>query len=170
MEGLFNYVCSPDFLNGAVSTLKLTICAQIAGVLCGFLLAIFRMSKFKIFQGIASIYIWIFRGIPVLVQLIFVYNALPQFGLKLTSFQSAMVALTLNEAAYMAEIIRSGLKSVHPGQQRAGYVLGMSKLQIMRHITLPQALRTVVPPTTNQFIAMLKTSSLASVVGYGDCC
>lgn len=168
MERIIEYLLSPYFFEGAVSTLKLTLFSQIAGVALGFFLALAKMSKWSYLRGLASSYIWVFRGIPVLVQLIFVYNALPQFGIKLSEFQSAIVALTLNEGAYMSEIIRAGLASVNRGQQRAGHVLGMSKIQILRYITLPQAFRVVVPPTANQFIGMLKTSSLASVVGYGD--
>jgi polar amino acid transport system permease protein len=168
MDSVIAYLLSPYFFEGAVSTLKLTLLAQAAGVSLGFFLALAKMSRWKILRGFANSYIWVFRGIPVLVQLIFVYNALPQFGIRLSEFQSAIVALTLNEGAYMSEIIRSGLASVSKGQQRAGYVLGMSKIQILRYITIPQALRVIVPPTANQFIGMLKTSSLASVVGYGD--
>lgn len=168
MDSIIAYLLSPLFFEGAVSTLKLTLLAQAAGVLLGFFLALAKMSHVRAIRTLAGSYIWIFRGIPVLVQLIFVYNALPQMGLKLSEFQSALVALTLNEGAYMSEILRSGLTSVSFGQQRAGYVLGMTKFQIMRYITIPQALRVVVPPTANQFIGMLKTSSLASVVGYGD--
>ena len=168
MESIISYLLSPLFFEGAVSTLKLTLLAQVAGVLLGFFLALAKISHLRFFRMLAGSYIWIFRGIPVLVQLIFVYNALPQLGLKLSEFQSAIVALTLNEGAYMSEIIRSGLTSVSPGQQRAGYILGMTRFQIMRYITIPQALKVIVPPTANQFIGMLKTSSLASVVGYGD--
>lgn len=168
MDSIIAYLLSPLFFEGAVHTLQLTLFAQIAGVSLGFFIALAKMSRWKFFRGLASGYIWVFRGIPVLVQLIFVYNALPQFGIKLSEFQSAIVALTLNEGAYMSEIIRSGLTSVSKGQQRAGFVLGMTNFQIMRYITIPQALWVVVPPTANQFIGMLKTSSLASVVGYGD--
>lgn len=168
MDSIIEYILSPYFLEGAVNTLQLTLFAQIAGVSVGFFLALAKISRWRLLRGLANSYTWVFRGIPVLVQLIFVYNALPQFGIKLSEFQSAIVALTLNEGAYMSEIIRSGLASVSKGQQRAGFVLGMSKFQIMRYITLPQALRVIVPPTSNQFIGMLKTSSLASVVGYGD--
>lgn len=168
MDKIIEYILSPQFMAGALNTLQLSLFAQFGGVLLGFILAIAKMSKFKPWKIIANSYIWMFRGLPVLLLLIFVYNALPQFGLRLSEFQSALIALMLNEGAYMAEIVRAGLNSVGAEQHRAGYVLGMNKLQIMRYITLPQALRMIVPPTANQFIGMLKLSSLASVIGFGD--
>jgi len=163
-----HYLASHSFLVGALNTIKLTLAAQAVAVVLGFLVALAKMSRWKALSGLASSYIWVFRGIPVLVQLIFVFNALPQFGIKLTGFQSALVALALNEAAYMAEIVRSGLASVGKGQHRAGRALGMNSWQRMRHIVLPQAFRVILPPTANQFIGMLKTSAMASVVGYTD--
>jgi polar amino acid transport system permease protein len=168
IENIGNYLISHSFLMGAVNTLKLTLVAQVIAVALGFVIAISKMSRWKILRGLASYYTWVFRGIPVLVQLIFVYNVLPQFGIRLTGFQSAMVALSLNEAAYMAEIVRAGLSSVGKGQQRAARALGMGNWKIMRYVVLPQAFRFIVPPTANQFIGMLKTSALASVVGYTD--
>ncbi|MBB6636384.1 amino acid ABC transporter permease [Cohnella thailandensis] len=163
-----HYLASHSFLVGALNTIKLTLAAQAVAVVLGFVVALAKMSRWKALSGLASSYIWVFRGIPVLVQLIFVFNALPQFGIKLTGFQSALVALALNEAAYMAEIVRSGLASVGKGQHRAGRALGMNSWQRMRHIVLPQAFRVILPPTANQFIGMLKTSAMASVVGYTD--
>ena len=115
-----------------------------------------------------DIYIWIFRGVPVMVQLVFVFNVLPKYGFLLTGFQSAIIALSLNESAYMAEIIRTGLTAVGKEQIRAAKVLGMTNTQIMFHIILPQALIVMMPPTGNQIVAMVKTSSMASVIGVGD--
>ncbi|MDB5053369.1 MAG: hypothetical protein JWM44_1419 [Bacilli bacterium] len=168
IDSVGGYLFSHSFLLGAVNTLKLTMVAQLTAVVLGFVIAIAKTSRWKIIQSLAGTYIWIFRGIPVLVQLIFVYNALPEFGIRLSSFQSAFVALALNEAAYMAEIIRTGLTSVGKGQHRAAHALGMSNWQIMRHVILPQALRVIVPPTANQVIGMLKTTAMASAVGYTD--
>ncbi|AKG36429.1 amino acid ABC transporter permease [Paenibacillus durus] len=168
LEGVWAYLGSRAFLDGAINTMKLTLVSQIVAVLLGFIIALAKMSKWKLLRGLAASYIWIFRGIPVLVQLIFVYTALPQFGIRLTGFQSAFVALALNEAAYMAEIVRSGLASVGKGQHRAANALGMNSWQRMRYVVLPQAFRVIVPPTANQFIGMLKTSAMASVVGYTD--
>ncbi|MCQ6562959.1 amino acid ABC transporter permease [Paenibacillus mendelii] len=167
-ESVGSYLVSEAFLRGAVNTLKLTILAQLVGVALGFVVAFAKRSRFSALRGLANCYTWVFRGIPVLVQLIFVYNVLPQFGLKLSEFESALVALSLNEAAYMSEIIRTGLSAVSKGQQRAARALGMSNWKIMRHVILPQAFRIILPPTGNQFIGMLKTSALASVVGFTD--
>ena len=137
VQEVINYLISPGFISGAVSTLKLSILAQLLAILFAFFLAVGKRSRFKPIAWIINAYIWLFRGIPVMVQLIFAFNALPQLGLKLTGFWAAVLALTLNESAYMAEIIRSGLNSVSKGQQRAAHVLGMSKPQIMLHVTLP---------------------------------
>ncbi|MFX3617382.1 MAG: amino acid ABC transporter permease [Sporolactobacillus sp.] len=168
LHHLLSYIFSTSFLLGAVNTLWLTIAAQVLAVALGFLLELIRRTNKKPLIRLEGLYIWLFRGVPVLVQLIFVYSALPQLGIRFTSFQSALIALTLNEAAYMAEIIRSGLSSVDHGQQRAARLLGMKAPQIMRYIILPQAMRVIIPPTANQFNGMLKTSALASVVGYSD--
>ncbi|QNM05999.1 amino acid ABC transporter permease [Qiania dongpingensis] len=168
MDKILNYLISPMFIEGALNTLKVTLCSQTLAILLGFFIALAKRSRVKPLVWLVSGYVWIFRGIPVMVQLIFAFNVLPQWGIRLSGFQTAILALTLNESAYMSEIIRSGLASVSRGQQRAGHVLGMSRFQIMRHITLPQALRVIVPPTGNQFIGMLKTSAMASVIGFGD--
>lgn len=168
LRQFISYLFSVSFLMGAVNTLWLTIAAQVLAVLLGFVLELLRRTDNRVLIRFESFYIWLFRGVPVLVQLIFVYSALPQLGIRFSSFQSALIALTLNEAAYMAEIIRSGLSSVDQGQQRAARLLGMRPHQIMRHIILPQALRIIIPPTANQFNGMLKTSALASVVGFSD--
>ena len=152
MDKILNYLISPMFIEGALNTLKVTLCSQTLAILLGFFIALAKRSRVKPLVWLVSGYVWIFRGIPVMVQLIFAFNVLPQWGIRLSGFQTAILALTLNESAYMSEIIRSGLASVSRGQQRAGHVLGMSRFQIMRHITLPQALRVIVPPTGNQFI------------------
>jgi polar amino acid transport system permease protein len=114
-------------------------------------------------------YNWIFRATPTLLQLVFVWYALPQLwpvfaGTWFTPFEAAYVTLSLNEAAYMSEIIRAGLLSVDPGQDLAGRALGMSRRQILRRVIVPQAVRVVIPPTGNEFITLLKLTSLASVI------
>ena len=168
MREVFNYLTSSGFLEGAVNTLKLSLLSQILAIGIAFFLALGKNCRFKPLSWLVSAYIWVFRGIPVMVQLIFAFNGLPQLGIRLPGFWTAVLGLTLNESAYMAEIIRSGLNSVSKGQQRAGHVLGMSRFQIMHHITIPQALRVIIPPTGNQFIGMLKTSAMANVIGYGE--
>ena len=110
-------------------------------------------------------YLWLFRGTPVLLQLVFAFNVLPAFGIVLPGFACAVLALGLNEGAYMAEIMRSGIRAVGPGQRLAARALGLEDSQVMRWVVLPQALRIVIPPIGNQFIGMLKLSALVSVIG-----
>ena len=119
-------------------------------------------------RWVADFYIWLFRGTPVLLQLIFVFNVLPWFGLTLAPITCAVLALSLNEAAYMAEIIRGGLLGVDKGQRVAAHMLGLSPVQSLRYVILPQTARLILPPTGNQLIGMLKTSALAPVVAVSD--
>ncbi len=140
------------------------------GIIIGLFAALGRLSRQKIpiFNAIATVYIWLFRGTPLLVQIIFVYFAVPQLTnerLIINEFLSAAIALSLNEGAYMAEIIRAGINSVDVGQMEAAESLGMPKALGMRRIVLPQAIRFIIPPTSNEFISMLKNTSLAYVIG-----
>ncbi len=177
-----HYFFSPGILEGLAVTLALTAVAMLGGILLGVFVAIMRLSPNPIVSGGSWIYIWFFRGTPVLVQLLFWYNAayiFPTFSLGvpfgpalvhfnlnswLTPFVAASIGLALNEGAYMSEIIRAGIISVDEGQTEAAQSLGMSRLLALRLIVLPQAMRVVIPPTGNETISMLKTSSLASVV------
>jgi polar amino acid transport system permease protein len=152
------------------------------GILLGTLLAVMRLSTNPLVSGASWIYIWLFRGTPVLVQILFWFNIAalyprfsigipfgPQFvhftaAAAITPFAAALLALRLNEGAYMAEIMRAGIISVDEGQTEAAQSLGMTRLQTMRRIVLPQAMRVIIPPTGNETISMLKTSSLASVI------
>jgi His/Glu/Gln/Arg/opine family amino acid ABC transporter permease subunit len=138
-------------------------------VVIGFALALGRSSRRRTVRGSVSVYNWLFRATPTLLQLIFIWDALPQLwhvfaGSWFTPFLAAFIALSLNEAAYMAEIIRAGLLSVDPGQEVAGRALGLSRRQILRRVIVPQAVRVVIPPTGNEFITLLKLTSLASVI------
>jgi polar amino acid transport system permease protein len=135
----------------------------------GFFLALGRASPRRWVRGFVFFYTWIFRATPTLLQLLFVWDALPQIWHGFTEswftpFMAATIALSLNEAAYMAEIIRSGLLSVDPGQELAGRALGMPRRRIMRRIIVPQAVRITIPPMGNEFITLLKLTSLASVI------
>ncbi|WP_239025155.1 amino acid ABC transporter permease [Rhodoligotrophos defluvii] len=168
MPAFLEYFFSINFVIGAGITLALTLLSMILGIIGGLVLALIKTSGIRILQAPTDLYIWLFRGTPVLLQLIFIFNALPQMGLRFSAFTSAVIALTLNEAAYMAEIIRAGIGSVDKGQRSAARVLGLRDAQIMRHIILPQAMRLIIPPTGNQFIGMLKTSALASVIAVQD--
>ncbi|WP_236790227.1 amino acid ABC transporter permease [Amycolatopsis sp. GM8] len=181
-----NYLFNDRILNGLVSTLKLTAISMVIGVVGGILLAVMRMSPNPLTSGAAGIYIWLFRGTPLITQLVFWnYLALfyPRVGLGIpfgpefigantnsliTPFAAALLGLGLNEAAYMAEIVRGGLLSVDAGQLEAASALGMSRGRTLWRIILPQAMRVIIPPTGNETIAMLKTTSLVVVIGYSE--
>lgn len=161
---ILTYLTSPTFFHAGLMTLAVTILSVLLGVLIGLMIAIAQESRVAVLQPIVIVYLWLFRGTPVLFQIIFVFNVLPQFGILLSGFACAIIALSLNEAAYMSEILRSGLQAVGRGQRMAGRALGMKDWHVMRHVVLPQALRIVIPPIGNQFIGMLKLSALISVI------
>lgn len=168
MPGFLDYFLSINLALGACITLSLTVLSMAVGIAGGLVLALVKTSGIRFLQAPADFYIWLFRGTPVLLQLIFIFNALPQMRLRFSAFTSAVIALALNESAYMAEIIRAGIQSVDQGQKSAARVLGLREEQIMHHIVLPQAMRLIIPPTGNQFIGMLKMSALASVIAVQD--
>ncbi|HSK54392.1 MAG TPA: amino acid ABC transporter permease [Jiangellales bacterium] len=175
---------SPPVLRGVVTTLWLTAVAMLMGVVLGVILAVMRLSPNPVLTGAAWFYIWLFRGTPVYVQLIIwatigaLYKQISlgiPFGEAFVTFDTrtlipnvvaALLGLGLNEAAYMAEIVRAGILSVDEGQSEAASALGMSRLLTLRRIVLPQAMRVVVPPTGNETISMLKTTSLVVAVPY----
>jgi polar amino acid transport system permease protein len=164
-EGFFGYFANPYLLEGALVTLFLTASTLVFGFLLGLLLTLMRLSSLGWVQGIAKTYIWIFRGTPLLVQLIIIYTGLPQLGLvRLSVLQSAMVGLALNEAAYLSEILRGGILSVGQGQRDAARSLGLKRAQGFYLIVMPQALRVVVPTLGNSVNGLLKTTSIASVI------
>ena len=175
---------STPVLQGVATTLWLTVVAMLMGVVLGVILAVMRLSPNPVLTGAAWFYIWLFRGTPVYVQLIIwatigalykqVSLGIP-FGEAFVTFDTrtlipnvvaALLGLGLNEAAYMAEIVRAGILSVDEGQTEAASALGMSRLLTLRRIVLPQAMRVVVPPTGNETISMLKTTSLVVAVPY----
>jgi polar amino acid transport system permease protein len=177
-----HYLTADVVLRGLWRTFELTVLAMAVGVVLGVVLAVMRLSPNPIVSGFAWVYIWFFRGTPVLVQLLFWFflpALLPRvsFGVPfgpefasvstntlITQFAAAILGLGLNEAAYMAEIVRAGIISVEHGQTEAAMALGMTRLQTMRAIVLPQAMRVIVPPTGNETISMLKTTSLVIVI------
>lgn len=176
------WIFSPPIIKGVGVTLLLTVLAMIMGLVLGVLLAIMRLSPNPVLSGTAWTFIWAFRGTPVYVQLflwanvIALYTTLSlgvPFGPELLTFSTktlipafvaALLGLGLNEAAYMAEIVRAGILSVDEGQEEAATAVGMSRMQTLRHIVLPQAMRVIVPPTGNETISMLKTTSLVIAV------
>ena len=154
----------PILLKGSIMTVELTVITLILGTLLGIALALFKLSKDKILKIISGFYTWIFRGTPLLLQLFFFYYGLPFIGLRLNPFQAAVIGLSLNCAAYMAEIIRGGIQSIDKGQFEAAKALGFNYSETMRKIILPQTFKVIIPPVGNEFIAMLKDTSLVSTI------
>lgn len=183
-EKVWEYLFSEPILLGVANTLILTVLAEAVGISFGILLAILRLSDNPLLSWSSAAFTWIFRGIPPLVMILFIYffSALvPTLSIGIpfgpsveivktntvvTQLFAAVVGLGLAQAAYVSEIVRSGILSVSPGQTRAGLALGMTPLQAMRHIVFPQAMRVVVPPLGNEVISMVKATSLVSVIAY----
>ncbi len=163
-----HYLRSPYLIEGAGVTLGLSVAAMVLGLACGLVAALMRLSPSRAASGTARFYIWVMRGTPVLVQLIVIYTGLPQLGLRLGVITSAVIGLGVNEGAYLAEIFRAGIIAVPKGQSEAAQALGLSRLQRLRLVVLPQALRIVIPPIGNSFNGMMKTSSLASVISMDE--
>jgi polar amino acid transport system permease protein len=180
------YLFDGAVMNGLKMTICLTIVAMLLGIVIGLFLAIGKISRNPIWRGLSSAYVGIFRGTPLLVQLLFWYNMstlFPQLSLAIpfgptlmswntndiiTPLTAAIAGLALNEGAYMAEIIRAGLISVDPRQMETAQAFGMSRSRAYRRIIIPQAMRSIVPPTSNQLINMVKATSIVSVIAMGD--
>ncbi|WP_282693365.1 amino acid ABC transporter permease [Streptomyces sp. CC208A] len=171
----------PSIITGLWNTILISITAMALGLVLGVLFAVMRLSKNPVTGAVAWLYIWFFRGTPVYVQLLIWFNLALIFEFinlgpiyknetvdVMTPFMVALLGLGLNEGAYMAEIVRAGIQSVDEGQTEAAHALGMSQTKTMGRIVLPQAMRVIVPPTGNEFINMLKTSSLVSAVQYTE--
>lgn len=175
-----DYLFSAPILQGVLRTLMLTGSAMVIGILLGILFAVMRLSPNPILSGASWLYSWFFRGTPLLVQLLFWYflSALyPSIGAGHLTFDTnslispltaALLGLGLNEGAYMSEIVRSGILSVPPGQAEAASAIGMTRVQVMRRVVLPQAMRVIIPPTGNETIGMLKQTALVLVIGYSE--
>jgi polar amino acid transport system permease protein len=181
-----HFLVQDRILLGLVGTLELTVLAMAIGIVLGVLLAVMRLSPNPVMSTVSWFYIWFFRGTPVLVQLFFWWNLpliLPMFSIGIpftdigwhtrtvdliTPLLASMLGLGLNEAAYMAEIVRAGIISVEPGQTEAAMALGMRRSQVLQRIVLPQAMRVIIPPTGNETISMLKTSSLAFIAQFPE--
>lgn len=153
------------FVQGAVMTLFISLLSILCATLVALAAALGRLSASGILFGIATFYTSFFRGTPLLLQVMLIYLGLPQIGIVLDAIPAGIIALSVCYGAYMAEIFRAGIEAVPNGQAEAGLAIGLSKRQVMWKIILPQALRLVIPPTGNQFISMLKDSSLVSVMG-----
>ncbi|MGW6877376.1 amino acid ABC transporter permease [Streptomyces xanthophaeus] len=171
----------PSVIAGLGNTIIISVSSMALGLVLGILFAVMRLSNNPVTSFVSWLYIWFFRGTPVYVQLlvwfslplIFQYiNLGPIYKNEtvdvMTPFMVALLGLGLNEGAYMAEIVRAGIQSVDEGQSEASHALGMTRTQTMRRVVLPQAMRVIIPPTGNEFINMLKTSSLVSAVQYTE--
>ncbi|GAA0621347.1 amino acid ABC transporter permease [Thalassospira tepidiphila] len=158
----------PQLMNGLLVTIGIGATSIIAGLIGGLFLAVLRLYAGPVVTGLVRAYIDVFRSIPLLVLLIIVYYALPFVGIRLSPFFSAVTALTLVSAAYTAEIFRAGIEAIPKGQFEASAALGLSNRYIMTDIILPQAIRIVIPPLTNNCINVLKDTALASVVAMPD--
>ncbi|MDD4263457.1 MAG: amino acid ABC transporter permease [Firmicutes bacterium] len=168
--GIYNWLVyvwrkMPILLEGALLTVQLTAIAVGFGFIIGIFAGMGRISKNRLIKSISVIYIDFIRGTPLLVQILIVYMGLPQIiGRPIPAMVAAIVSLSINSGAYVAEIVRSGIQSIDKGQTEAARSLGMTHSQTMIHIILPQAVRRIIPPLGNEFIAMLKDSSLVSVI------
>lgn len=158
----------PALLEGALMTAKLTAISATLGLIIGITLGLFRVSGNVVLRVFSVGYVTIFRGLPLLVTLLFLYYGLPSVGLQLSAFAVAIIALSVTNGAYTTEIVRSGIQSIEPGQMRAARSLGMSYSLAMRRIILPQALRRVLPPITNEAITLLKNTALVSTIALTD--
>ncbi|HET9088732.1 MAG TPA: amino acid ABC transporter permease [Acidimicrobiales bacterium] len=180
------YLFDHRIISGAIAVLYMTALAMVVGVILGTILAIMRLSPNPVLKMASWLYIWFFRGTPLLVQFVFWFNIkalFPHIDLGvpfgpsfihadpnsvITVFGAAFLALSTNEGAYMAEVVRAGIISVPEGQSEAAASLGLNRLQIMRKVVLPQAMRVILPPTGNETISMLKNISIASVIGFAE--
>ncbi|HEX6543903.1 MAG TPA: amino acid ABC transporter permease [Ktedonobacterales bacterium] len=184
---VWKYLFAPAVIQGAILTIILAVISQFLGTLMGLLLYFMARSRWRVFRGISGIYVWFFRGTPLLVQVFVIFYLFPYLGLArplraieffsqigfthgvgpifLDAFLSGLLALSLNEGAYMREIVRAGIDAIDVGQLEAGKSLGMTYSLAMRRIILPQAFRIIIPPLGNEFNNMLKNTSLAYAAG-----
>lgn len=168
VDTFFHYLGNRFLIGGAWTTIWLTAASLSIGIVVGLIIALMRMSRNVILSGLAMFYQWVWRGTPALVQLLMIYIGLPQIGLRLGPVQAALTALGLNSAAYLSEIIRSGIMAVDEGQFMAARALGMDYKTLMRVVVLPQAARVIVPPLGNRVNGALKFTSLASVISMSE--
>lgn len=150
-------------------TISLALLAEVVGIVLGLSLSLLKIARSWILRFPAQVYIDLFRGTPLLIQIIIIYFTTPLIGIRFTSlFYAGLAALSLNSAAYVAEIFRAGIQSIDKGQMEAGRASGLSYAQTMRHIIVPQAFRRVIPPLTNEFVMLIKDTSLVSVIGLAE--
>ncbi len=158
----------PYLLEGSLVTIELSVISIVIGIAIGTLGGVARLSRFRFLSAVMSLYVTIFRAVPLLVTLLFMYYGLPAAGIQLSAFTVAIIALSTTNGAYITEIVRGGIESIDPGQMRAARSLGMPYVLAMRRIILPQALRRVLAPITNESITLLKSTSLVSTIALAD--
>jgi polar amino acid transport system permease protein len=172
-DSYFNFGIVADnwqaLLQGLLVTLLLAFLAEFFGIVLGLLLALLKIARSRILSLPAQVYIDVFRGTPLLVQITIIYFTTASVGIRFNSlFFAGLVALSLNSAAYVAEIFRAGIQSIDKGQMEAGRASGLTYGQTMRHIIVPQAFRRTIPPLTNEFVMLIKDTSLVSVIGLAE--
>jgi len=162
------WYAAPYMLKGAVVTLEISFCAMALATVVGLLFGLISASELTILKTIIRAYVYFVRGTPALVQIFLVYFALPKIGLELSPFASGVVALAFNSAGFISEIVRAGLQSIDHGQTEAALSIGMTNRQSIMFILLPQSLRRITPPLTNEIITLVKSSSLLSVISISE--
>jgi polar amino acid transport system permease protein len=163
-DGFFDYLFNAYLLEGAIISVVLTVASLVCGLVIGVGIAVMRLSGRPVLAGFAHGYCWLFRGTPLLVQLLIIYTGLPLLGLKFSVWQAALLGLSLNEGAYLSETVRAGIMSVAKGQREAALALGLRPRQVFRLVTWPQALRVIIPPLGNSVNGLLKTTSICSTI------
>jgi polar amino acid transport system permease protein len=163
-EAFLGYLTNGFLLKGVLVTLGMTVVTVIGGMLLGVLIAFMRMASNPVVNQLARFYLWVFRGTPLLIQLVIIYTGLPQLGIRLGVVESSLLALILNEAAYLAEIVRSGFLGVPAGQREAADSLGLPRWLVIWKVTFPQAFRLMIPPLGNSINGLLKSTSITSVI------
>jgi len=158
----------PYLLKGALFTILFSAASEIIGIIIGLLTSIVRVTRIKVLNHLAIVYVDLFRGTPLLMQIIFIYYALPYIGINLPAPIAGIAALSINSGAYVTEIFRAGIESIDKGQMEAARSLGMSYIKAMRYVIIPQTIKRVLPPLTNEFVALIKDSSLLSVIAISE--
>ena len=167
-ETFLAYIVDPLFVRAAVTTIWVAVASQIIGVLVGLGVALMQLAQNPLLRSLANVYVWFWRGSPLLVQLFLLYFGLPQLGVRLNVIEAGLIGLGLNASAFMAEIIRGTILAVDRGEIEAARSLGMSRGQTMWRVILPQAARLIVPPLGNEFLSNLRTTSLLSVISFEE--
>lgn len=158
----------PFLLSGSLVTIKVAIWAMIGSIIFGLVIALTRISNFRILSTMSFLYVQLMRGTPLLVLLTVIYYGLPRIGLRLDPFVAGVLGLSMCDGAYMGEIFRSGIQSIHKGQIEAAKALGVPSRKIMQYIILPQAMRVIIPPMTSESVIILKNASLLSVIAISE--